>query len=104
MDIDNSYDCNVNSLRVCCLDDKTSLFGCKELLDKCVHFNTQYEDGVIIIPKNKNPNEGYAPAVNNINHACNIYHGDFMLVTTSQNYSNDYRFICKCKYDGYIGN
>lgn len=41
--------------------------------------------------------------INNPSQACNPYHGDLVLVTVSPK-SNDYRFVCKCKFDGYIGN
>lgn len=61
VDIENSYDCNIESLKTCKLDDQTSLFGCRELLVKCVHFDkdTEFNNGEVVVPKNKNTNEGY---------------------------------------------
>lgn len=105
VDINNTHDCNIYNLRKCSMDDQSTLFGCRELLVECVHFtkDIEFEDGKIVVPKNANSNEGYALVVDNVDQACNAYHGDLVVVSTS-NSSNDYRFICKCKYNGYIGN
>lgn len=108
VNVNNTRDCNANSLEVCNVRDSSTLFGCKELLVRCVHFDrdTIYEtpDGTTTtIPKNKTQDEGYALAVENVNQACNMNHGDLVLVTESAD-SDAYMFICKCKYEGYIGN
>lgn len=105
VNIENEYDCNVKNLKLCKTDDESMLFGCRELLVKCVHFDKdmEFEGGDIIVPKNNYANEGYALVVDNVRMACNPFHGDLVLISSS-NESKNYRFVCKCKYDGYIGN
>lgn len=107
INIENKYDCNAESLRVCLLNDPLSLFGCKELTVGCHHFETDIvlkKNGQTIpIPANKTSNEGYALAITNLTEACNTFHGDFVLVTANVE-SNDYMLICQCKNPGYIGN
>lgn len=108
IDVDNQFDCNVNSLRKCQLDDPTTLFGCKELSVRCQHFkdDTNFDDGdgnVTVIPKNENSNEGYALAVTLAVDSCNPYHGDLTLITSDRD-STEYMLICTCKNPGYIGN
>lgn len=107
VDIENQYDCNVKSLRKCDINDPTTLFGCKELIVKCHHFDkdTPYVENNVTttIPKNSIPTEGYALAITTIAEACNPYHGDLTLVTANAE-SNEYMLICTCKNPGYIGN
>ncbi|ATY70191.1 pif-1 [Tomelloso virus] len=107
VNIENQYDCNVNSLRVCDINDSTTLFGCKELIVRCHHFDedTPYIENNIttMIPKNATATEGYALAITTIADACNPYHGDMTLVTANAE-SNEYMLICTCKNPGYIGN
>lgn len=107
VNIENQYDCNVSSLRVCNINDSTTLFGCKELIVRCHHFDedTPYIENneTIIIPKNSTADEGYALAITTIADACNPYHGDMTLVTTDAD-SSEYMLICTCKNPGYIGN
>lgn len=107
ININNKYDCNADSLRKCTLDDETTLFGCKELIVRCHHFDKDIEymnNGISkIIPKNETANEGYALAITTIIDACNPYHGDLTLVTVNEN-SNEYMLVCTCKNPGYIGN
>jgi hypothetical protein len=53
IDIWNQYDCNPKSLKICLIDDPTTLLGCKELVVRCVHFDkdTEYHNGTVeIIP------------------------------------------------------
>lgn len=106
-DIDNKFDCNAKSLHKCLLDDETTLFGCRELVVKCHHFDKDIDyisnNTKTVIPKNDNPNEGYALAITTISDACNVYHGDFTLVAAN-NTSTEYMLICTCKNPGYIGN
>lgn len=114
--IDNPYDCNAKSLHKCDMNDPTTLFGCKELLVRCHHFDkdTKYfENGQVeIIPANENENEGYALAITTLAEDCNPYHGDLILVAktletnnnTSNRLTNEYLLLCQCKYPGYIGN
>lgn len=103
------YDCSATSLHKCDIDDARTLFGCKELMVTCTHFekDTPYIDKVndktIIIPKNQSPTEGYALAIRVLADSCNPYHGDLVLVALSTT-SNEYMMICACKNPGYIGN
>lgn len=105
--IENKYDCNAKSLRVCLVNDPTTLFGCRELTVRCQHFNkdTEFKENgkTYEIPKNKSGNEGYALAITNLAESCNPYHGDLVLVTANAE-SNDYMLICACKHPGFIGN
>lgn len=106
--VSNLEDCNADSLKVCKLNDVTTNFGCKELLVQCKHFDkdTPYFDTngrKSIIPKNNDPNEGYALALTIVADSCNPYHGDMTLVTTSKQ-SSEYMLVCSCKNSGYIGN
>lgn len=106
IDIENAYDCNAESLRKCAVDDVTTLFGCKELTVKCVHFDDDtpyinHNNERKIIPKNLDSNDGYCLALTKM--PCNPYHGDLTLVSTDTD-SNDYLLICTCKNPGYIGN
>jgi len=107
VDIENQIDCNAKSLHVCKMDDPTTLFGCRELIVKCHHFDkdTSYIEKreTTIIPKNSNPNEGYALAITSIAESCNVYHGDLILVTVNPD-SSEYSMVCDCKNPGYIGN
>lgn len=107
IDINNKYDCTADSLRKCDINDSTTLFGCKELIVRCHHFDkdTEYVNNneTKIIPKNSTPTEGYALAITTIVDSCNPYHGDLTLVTTNDD-SNEYMLICSCKNPGYIGN
>lgn len=107
INIENRYDCNADSLRVCLLDDPTTLFGCKELAVRCQHFakDTEYKSRgtTRIIPKNANSKEGYALAVTTLMESCNPYHGDPVLVAANAD-SNEYMLLCQCKQPGYIGN
>lgn len=106
-DVSGIYDCNATSLKECLVDDPTTLFGCKELLVRCVHFekDTEYlNDGnSTMIPANATPNDGYALPVTNLASACNPYHGDLVLVSLDSD-STEYMMICSCKNPGYIGN
>lgn len=106
-DIDNRFDCNAESLHKCLLDDETTLFGCKELVVKCHHFEKDVDyinnNKKTTIPKNDDPNEGYALAITTISEACNAYHGDFTLVAANSE-ATEYMLICTCKNPGYIGN
>lgn len=105
----NEYDCNAKSLHRCDIDDATTLFGCRELMVKCQHFDvdTPYIDGSneepITIPRNNKPNEGYALAIRILADSCNPYHGDLVLVALAST-SNEYMMICSCKNPGYVGN
>lgn len=105
--IENKYDCNAKSLRVCSMNDPTTLFGCRELTVRCQHFNkdTEFKEHgkTFEIPKNKSVNEGYALSITNLAEACNPYHGDLVLVTANSD-SNEYMLICSCKNPGFIGN
>lgn len=107
IDIQNQFDCNATSLHVCDINDPTTLFGCKELVVRCHHFETDTpyinNNVTTTIPKNAAPNEGYALAITTLADACNPYHGDFTLITTDAT-SNEYMMICNCKNPGYIGN
>ena len=107
VNIENKYDCNINSLRTCDINDPTTLFGCKELIVRCQHFDkdTEYmsEGTTTIIPKNASPTEGYALAIVDIVKACNPYHGDLVLISSNQD-ATEYMLICSCKNSGYIGN
>lgn len=105
--IENKYDCNANTLRECRTDDVSTLYGCKELTVRCQHFDkdTEYkfEGTTKIIPKNKDPKQGYALAIAHIADACNAYHGDLVLVSLDVD-TNEYMMVCQCKNPGYIGN
>lgn len=105
--IENKYDCNAKNLRVCLMNDPTTLFGCRELTVRCQHFSKDTEvkenGGTFDIPKNKSDNEGYALAITNLAEACNPYHGDLVLVTANAE-SNEYMLVCSCKNPGFIGN
>lgn len=107
VNIENQYDCNVKSLRTCDINDSTTLFGCKELIVRCHHFDKDTpfieNNETTIIPKNSTSTEGYALAITTISDACNPYHGDMTLVTTDAD-SSEYMLICTCKNPGYIGN
>lgn len=107
VNIENQYDCNVDSLRVCDINDNTTLFGCRELIVRCHHFenDTPYvENGETrIIPKNDQATEGYALAITTVADACNPYHGDMTLVAADAD-SVEYMLVCSCKNPGYIGN
>lgn len=107
INIENQYDCNAKNLKLCDINDPTTLFGCKELIVKCHHFEKDTEfinnNESTIIPKNKSPTEGYALAITTISESCNPYHGDLTLVTANAE-SNEYMLICTCKNPGYIGN
>lgn len=107
VNIENEIDCNVTSLRVCDINDSTTLYGCKELIVRCQHFDhdTPYINNGIttIVPKNKTPTEGYALAITVIAESCNVYHGDLTLVAIDD-MSKEYMMICTCKNPGYIGN
>lgn len=107
IDIENKIDCNATHLHTCILDDPTTLFGCKELIVRCHHFDkdTDYlaNGEKYTVPKNTNANEGYALAINVVSEACNPYHGDLTLVALNAD-SDEYMLICTCKNPGYIGN
>lgn len=107
VDISNQHDCNAENLRLCDINDATTLFGCKELVVRCHHFDkdTEYIRNNVstTIPANKKPNEGYALAITVISDACNAYHGDLTLVALNTE-SREYMLICLCKNPGYIGN
>lgn len=107
LNVDNKYDCNAKSLKLCDMNDATTLFGCKELTVRCHHFDKDSKfvenNKTTIIPKNKTPNEGYALAISSIAESCNPYHGDLVLVAKEKT-STDYMLVCWCKYPGYIGN
>lgn len=107
MDVSNEYDCDASSLRVCKLDDPTTLFGCKELTVRCQHFS-QDTDYLVYgkrytIPRNQRPDEGYALAITHLSDACNPYHGDLVLVSINAD-ATEYMMICECKNPGFIGN
>ncbi|KAE9522038.1 hypothetical protein AGLY_017558 [Aphis glycines] len=113
--------CNVDTLHKCLINDPTTLFGCSELLVRCVHFpnDTAYHDrgggggggdddddddkASKIIPKNTTANEGYALKLDNVFQACNVYHGDLVVVTKYAR-TDEYLLLCRCKYPGFIGN
>lgn len=108
VDVENTRDCNIDTLEKCSMNDPTTLLGCRELLVRCTHFknDTKYysnDDTYVIVPRNVSINEGYALAITNLDQACHHLHGDLVLVTRDSN-SSDYMFVCKCKMDGYIGN
>lgn len=107
INIENLYDCNVNTLRECKMDDPTTVFGCKEMTAKCHHFDkdvkTEVGGETFTIPKNTDPNVGYALVLDHITDDCNPYHGDLVIVTTNPE-SNEYAMICECKNPGFIGN
>ncbi|XP_025191134.1 uncharacterized protein LOC112591504 [Melanaphis sacchari] len=95
-------------LRVCKLDDPTTLFGCKELNVRCEHFE---EDRIFIrddnseypVPANAEKNEGYALAISFSVEDCHPHHGQRVLVS-SDDKSYEYLMICRCIREGYIGN
>lgn len=109
VDVENTRDCNIETLEKCSMNDPTTLFGCRELLVRCMHFDKDtkyYSNGdaeYAIVPRNSSTNEGYALAITNLHQACHPLHGDLVLVTRDLD-SSDYMFVCKCKMDGYIGN
>lgn len=107
INIENKYDCNVETLRECKLDDPTTVFGCKEFTARCHHFDKDTEfiqnENTVIIPKNKDENTGYALVLTKLIDQCNPYHGDLVLVTASAE-SNEYTLLCRCKNPGLIGN
>lgn len=108
VDVENTRDCNIETLEKCSINDPTTLFGCRELLVRCTHFkeDTKYynnNDEYVIVPRNASSNEGYALAITNLDQACHHLHGDLVLVTRDLD-SSEYMFVCKCKMDGYIGN
>lgn len=113
----NEHDCNATSLHKCDITDARTLFGCRELMVKCQHFDvdTPYIDNTgnndetgqqkppIIIPRNDAPNEGYALAIRVLADSCNPYHGDLVLTSLNPT-SKEYMMVCSCKNPGYIGN
>lgn len=107
VNVENEFDCNTQSLRECKIDDFTTVLGCREMAVRCVHFDddTEYHsDGnIVVIPKNKDKNTGYALAVVSLADSCNAYHGDLVLVAANVE-SSQYMLICLCKNPGYIGN
>lgn len=107
INIENKFNCNATSLHKCDVNDATTLFGCKELLVKCHHFekDVQYLSNkkLTTIPKNATETEGYALPITVASEACNPYHGDLTLVATDVD-SSEYMLICICKTPGYIGN
>lgn len=107
INVENEFDCNINSLKICKLDDPTTIFGCKELAVRCHHFDeeiTHFVNGEkITVPKNESPDEGYALAITTLVDSCNPYHGDLVLVSVDSS-SKEYLLICLCKNPGYIGN
>lgn len=107
VDIDNSKICDAETLVKCDTRDPTTLFGCKELAVRCIHFENDtpyYKNGnQTIIPKNDSEFEGYALSVTTIVDSCNPFHGNLVLVTTQES-SSEYVLICECKNPGYIGN
>jgi len=107
VEIENRHDCNIEHLHVCDMNDPTTLFGCKELVVRCHHFDKDIEyiqnRETTTIPKNSSPNEGYALAITSIADSCNANHGDLILVTTDPT-TNEYAMLCNCKNPGYIGN
>lgn len=107
INIANNKDCSATNLQICDVHDPTTVFGCMQLTARCVHFdndvNYLVEGKKIIIPKNKNINEGYALSIGVISDHCNLYHGDMSLIARSVN-STDYMLVCVCKNPGYLGN
>lgn len=100
--------CDINTLQKCSISDPTTLFGCNELLARCHHFDKNItfinrSNEPIIIPKNNEPDEGYALALGNLSQACNPYHGD-LVITVKHIQSNTYLLVCRCKYSGLVGN
>lgn len=100
--------CDMNTLQKCSISDPTTLFGCTELLVRCHHFdnNTTFINKLnepVTIPENDTSDEGYALVLSNLNHACNPHHGD-LVITSKHSKSNEYLFMCKCKYPGLVGN
>lgn len=107
VDIENEYECTVEDPHPCKLDDYTTLFGCKNLAVTCKHFDedTKYQTAkgdIIIIPKSKE-GEGLALAIDEVSTGCNLFHGDWVLVSTNPE-SREFGLICLCKDPGYIGN
>lgn len=111
------FSCDAKNLRKCLLNDPTTLIGCRELNVRCQNFNqdTKFKDDngdETIIPKNADANEGYALVVHSIVENCNIWHGDPVLVTTTNVQDKtsatigeqSYLLVCQCKNPGYIGN
>lgn len=107
INVSNKYDCNAENLRLCDINDSSTLFGCKELIVRCHHFDKDIEyvrnNISTTIPANKTPNEGYALSITVISEACNAYHGDLTLVALDTE-TNEYMLLCICKNPGYIGN
>ena len=107
VNMENPKDCNVHNLQVCDMRDPLSLVGCKEMLVKCVNFETDttyMENGEeLVIPANNSANEGYALTVGTITENCNPYHGDLVLVAENAE-ATSYMLICNCKRPGFIGN
>lgn len=100
--------CDINTLQKCSISDPTTLFGCNELLVRCHHFNKNITfinrlNEPITIPKNNEPDEGYALVLSNLNQECNPYHGD-LVITLENTKSNKYLLICRCEYSGLVGN
>jgi len=99
------YTCNAHTLRECSLNNASTLFGCKELTVKCVHFKEDVQfwenNKNVNIPKNMDSNTGYALSISESVKYCNPYHGNFVLVTLDD-INNDYMLICECKNPGYI--
>lgn len=106
VDGDDAYDCNAKSLRVCRLDDVTTLMGCRELTARCYHFDrdTEFHErgDVTVIPRNASPAEGYALAIGTMAETCNPFHGDPVLISGALE-STGYVLGCLCKNPGYVG-
>lgn len=108
VDIQNKHDCNLETLRVCDVDDPITIMGCKEFAVRCINFKKEIsyiEDGEITmrIPKNSSPREGYVLAIKDLAKSCNPYHGDLVLISSGLR-ENEYLLICNCKNPGIIGN
>lgn len=109
IDVQNTIDCNADSLHKCDMGDPLTLIGCKELLVECHHFDDNVKVHCknkveSVIPKNSHPNEGYALSITSkIKEKCNPYHGELSLVTLDAD-SHEYMLICTCFNPGYIGN
>lgn len=107
MDIENIYDCNINNLHECLIDDSSTLFGCKEFSVKCQHFAkdtvAHINEQTILIPHNTDPNKGYALPITSFSEDCNVFHGDYVIVALDTT-KTEYMMICSCKEPGFIGN
>lgn len=107
LNIHNKFDCDVKDLKTCIVGDFTTLYGCRQLAVRCIHFNSDTECHVkgekFVIPKNKSISEGYALPIIHLADECNPFHGDFILIA-SNNKATEYMLICQCKHPGFIGN